>query len=63
MTSSATSPICVIGNAQRRGNRAISHVYPVISTPMMKPAASSTYGRLSAPSDVMNFERVMGFRM
>ena len=27
---------------------------------MMKPAASSTYGRLSAPRSVMNFDRVSG---
>ena len=27
---------------------------------MMKPAASSTYGRLSAPRLVMNFDRVIG---
>jgi hypothetical protein len=32
-------------------------------TPMRMPAASRTYGRLSAPRSEMNFDRVIGFRM
>src|SRR6185437_2446207 len=28
--------------------------------PMMKPAASNTYGMLSAPRSAMNFDRVIG---
>jgi hypothetical protein len=30
---------------------------------MMKPAASITYGRLSAPSSVMYFDRVSGLML
>ena len=31
-----------------------------MSTPMISPAPSSTYGRLSAPRFEMNFDRVSG---
>src|SRR6059058_883773 len=58
--STAAIPSCVIGRPQRRGSLAISQEYPAIRMPMRNPAASRTYGRLSAPRSEMNFERVIG---
>jgi hypothetical protein len=38
-------------------------LYHCIKMPMSSPAPSCTYGKLSAPSALMNCERVIGLRM
>ena len=54
---------CVTGTTCWRGTWRMALVYRCMTTPISSPATNSTYGRLSAPSWVMNCERVIGFRM